>query len=222
MQLTRSRIIAAAMDLIERDGADAVSMERLATELGCGLMSLYHHVPSKSALLDGVAEAVISGMESTPVSGGEWRERLRSQARAFRRVARGHPRCAMVVVSRPPSSAGMVRPVEAALAALRDAGLGGQDAVRIVRAFVAYIMGSLLFEIGLAPGPDATNAEGAETHRPRLRPAEFPQLTSLGAELSARDPDADFEFGLELFMHALEATHSARAALAAGPSCPQR
>jgi AcrR family transcriptional regulator len=211
-QLTRSHIVAAAMELIERDGAEAASMDRLATELGCGLMSLYHYVPSKSALLDGVAEAVMSGTEIKPVPGGEWQEQIRSQARAFRQIARAHPRCTMVVVSRPPSSARMVRPVEAALASLSDAGFDGQDAVRIVRAFAAYIMGSVLCQIGLAPAPDGTNDEGAVTHRLRLRPTEFPQLASLAAELSASDPDADFEFGLELLMHALEAMHSARAA----------
>ena len=58
MQTTRKRIISAAIDLIERDGIEAFSMRRLAAELGCGLMSLYHHVPSRSSLLDGIAVAV--------------------------------------------------------------------------------------------------------------------------------------------------------------------
>jgi len=209
MQLTRRRIIAAAMDLIERDGAEAITMDRLATELGCGVMSLYHHVPSKSALLDGVADAVMSGIEVTSVPVGGWHEQIRAQARAFRQVARGHPRCTVVVVSRPPSSARMVRPVEAALATLCDAGFGRQEAVRILRAFVVYIMGSVLHEIGIAPGADASDDEEAETHRVRLRPANFPQLVSLTAELRASDPDADFEFGLELLVQAVAAMHSA-------------
>jgi AcrR family transcriptional regulator len=205
MQLTRKRIIATAMDLIERDGVEAVSMRRLATELGCGVMSLYNHVPSKSALLDGVADAVMSGIEIPSAPGSGWQEQIRAQARAFRKIAEAHPRCTMVVVSRPPSSASMVRPVEDALATLRDAGFAGEDAVRIVRAFVAYIMGSLLREIGVAPG--LAEGDDAETHRLRLRPAEFPQLTRLTAELSAGDPDADFEFGLDLLVHAVAAMH---------------
>jgi AcrR family transcriptional regulator len=207
MQLTRRRVIAAAMDLIERDGADAVSMRRLATELGCGLVALYNHVPSMSALLDGVADAVMSSIQVTSVPAGAWQEQIRAQALAFRQIARAHPRCTMVVVSRPPSAASVVRPAEAALATLREAGFGGQDAVRIVRAFVAYIMGSLLLQIGVASALDASDGEGAETHRPRLRPAEFPQLASLTAEVSTRDPDADFEFGLDLLVHAVAAMH---------------
>ena len=212
MQLTRKGIVAAAMDLIERDGVEAVSMRRLATELGCGVMSLYNHVPSKSALLDGVADAVVSGIETTSVLGACWQEQVRAQARAFRQIARAHPRCTMVVVSRPPSSASMVRPVENALATLREAGFGGHDAVRIVRAFVAYIMGSLLREVGAVAGRSDGDGEVAEPHRPLLRPAEFPQMTELSAELGSQDPDADFEFGLDLLMHAISALHPAHAA----------
>ncbi len=209
MQLTRKRIIAAAMELIERDGADSVSMHRLATELGCGVMSLYSHVPSKSALLDGVADAVMSGIEVRSVTDGGWEEQVRAQARAFRQIARAHPRCTMVVVSRPPSSASVVRPVESTLATLRAAGFGGQDAVRIVRAFVAYVMGSLLLEARVA----STRIDGDEdeARRPRLRAADFPQVLELSAVLSESDPDADFEFGLDLLVAAVAALHPARA-----------
>ncbi|GLW11840.1 hypothetical protein Misp01_69680 [Microtetraspora sp. NBRC 13810] len=59
--LSRSRIVNAAVGLIEREGADAVSMRRIAGELRVGVMSLYNHVPSKAALLDGVAEAAGRG-----------------------------------------------------------------------------------------------------------------------------------------------------------------
>jgi AcrR family transcriptional regulator len=96
MQLTRKLIIGAAIELIEQDGVDAVSMQRLASELGCGVVSLYHHVPSRSALLDGVADAVMSGIAVTSVPGTDWQEQVRAQARAFRQITRAHPRCAML------------------------------------------------------------------------------------------------------------------------------
>ena len=102
----------------------------------------------------------------------------------------------------------MVRPVESALATLRAAGFGGHDAVRIVRAFVAYIMGSLLREVGVAP---TLTGYDDDPHRPYLRAAEFPQLTDLAAELTGADDDADFEFGLDLLMHAIAARHPAHA-----------
>jgi len=209
MQLTRKRIIATAVELIERDGVEAVSMQRLATELGCGLMSLYSHVPSTSALLDGVADAVMTGGEIASVPDGGWEAAVKAQARAFRQVARAHPRCVMAVLSRPPSSASVVRPVEDALSTLRAAGFGGQDAVRIVREFAAYVIGSLLCEAGVAPA--RSDADLTEPRRLRLRAVDFPQVSALTAELSESDPDADFEFGLDLLVHAVAATQPAHA-----------
>ncbi len=208
MQLTRKLIIGAAMELIEQDGVDAVSMQRLASELGCGVVSLYHHVPSRSALLDGVADAVMSGIAVTSVPGTDWQEQVRAQARAFRQIARAHPRCAMVVVSRPASSAAIVRPAEEALATLRAAGFGRAEAVRIVRAFVAYIVGSVLPAAPVSPGLAVGDDDG-DLRRPRLRPAEFPQVTDLAPELSSSDHEADFEFGLDLLIRAVAARQPA-------------
>jgi AcrR family transcriptional regulator len=208
MQLTRKRIIATAMELIEREGVEAVSMRRLATELGCGVMSLYSHIPSRSVLLDGVADAVMSGIEISAMPDRDWDAEIRSQARALRQIARAHPRCAMVVVSRSPSSASTLRPVEHALSVLRSAGFGGQEAVRIVRAFVAYVMGCQLHELGGTAS--RADADDAEPRHLRLRAADFPQVSNLLAELRDSDPDADFEFGLDLLVHAVAALRSAR------------
>lgn len=193
MQLTRSRIIATAIELIEADGVGAVSMQRLATELGCSVMSLYTHVPSKSALLDGIADRMMSAVEVSPMPEAAWMERLQAQARAFRKIARTHPRCVLVAVSGRPMSAKVVRPAEAALAILREAGFGGQEADQIVRTFLAYLIGSIMREAGIAPG--------------------------LTDELDAHDPEADFEFGLELLVHAV-AARARRADVATGAAAP--
>ncbi len=93
-----------------------------------------------------------------------------------------------------------MRPAEEALSTVRAAGFGGQDAVRIVRAIAAYVMGSLLREAGVAPG--LAGDDETEPRRPRLRAADFPQVSDLAAELSDRDADADFEFGLDLLVRA--------------------
>jgi AcrR family transcriptional regulator len=184
MQLTRERIITAAVELIEREGVDAVSMRRIATELGSGVMSLYNHVPSKAALLDGVAERVISSIDVTSEPGASWADEVRAQARAFRQIARAHPRCTMVAVSRPTTSTSEPPPVSRALATLRSAGFGEEDALRIVRAFVAYVVGSLLREVGVSPSV-------ARQQPPRQAP--HPNT----------DHDADFEFGLDLLVRSV-------------------
>ncbi|MCC5576996.1 MULTISPECIES: TetR/AcrR family transcriptional regulator C-terminal domain-containing protein [Microtetraspora] len=198
--LNRARIVAAAVDLIEREGADAISMRRIAAELGVGVMSLYNHVPNKSALLDGVAEAVLSEIEFTDDPSAHWTDRVRIQARAFRQIAHHYPRSTMVVVSRQLRSPAGMLPAERALATLRDAGFEGGEAVRMLRMFIAYIVGSLLREVGVTPTfapvrPDAPVAEAD--------PALFPELSARAQELGACDHEAEFEFGLELLVQAM-------------------
>ena len=208
MQLTRARVIATAMALIEAEGAHAVSMTRLATELGCGLVALYSHVPSTQALLDGVAAAVVAGIEVTESPGVCWRARLRAQAQAARRGAAAHPRCTIAVAGRPSATGASLRPTERALGVLRAAGFGGPDAIRILRALAAYQVGCLVLEVGVAPALRAADeADGVQRTRPVLRRAAFPHLAALSAEpagdSTAPSPDADFEFGLELLLRGM-------------------
>jgi AcrR family transcriptional regulator len=209
MQLTRERIITAAIELIEQEGADAVSMRRIAAELGSGVMSLYNHVPSKAVLLDAVAERILSGIDFTIEPGMSWEDQVRGQARAFRQIGRTYPRCTMVVVSRPINSATAMLPMEHALATLRDAGFSAEDAVRVVRTFIAYIIGSLLREVGVSPGlgpqrPLNQDPAVLSADRPlHLNPADFPQVVGMSDELMNRDHDADFEFGLDLLVNAV-------------------
>jgi AcrR family transcriptional regulator len=205
MPLTRPRIIGAAMDLIERNGADAVTMRSLATELGCGVVALYSHVPSVDALLDGVADAVAARIR--PLTSAGWQDQLVAQARAFRAAARAHPRCVALAVSRPATSTARLRQLEYALAALRAAGIDRADAVRVVHAFAAYAVGSLLREASTAPSTAGTVAGGPEPARipRRLAAAQFPNVADLTPELTRQDPDADFEFGLRLLVRATAA-----------------
>jgi len=216
MQLSRKRIVAAGMKLIEANGVEAVSMRRLATELGCGVIALYNHVPSRRALLDAVADTVMSGIARTPQAGGTWADQLRAQARAFRQAARTHPRCAMVALamvaqsmetrsmetpSRRPVSVSMTRPGQSTLAALREAGLSGPDEIRAGRAFAAYLAGSLLREV---EAPTRLTGRDDRTDAPtRAGEAALRQSTGLSAQPPASDADRDFEFGLDLLIRAI-------------------
>jgi AcrR family transcriptional regulator len=193
MQLTRSRIIARTIDLIEVHGVEAVSMYRLATELGCSVMCLYSYVPSRYSLLEGVADQVMSAAETTQMPGASWQERLHTQASAFRRAATAHPRCAMLAMSGRPASARMARQAETALAALREAGFADQAAAGILRALLAFTIGSIVREARVAPGlPEDEAVTGARRW--------------VSAALQARDPEADFDFGLTLLLQAVAAS----------------
>lgn len=214
LPLSRARIVGAAIELIEREGADAVSMRRIAAELGVGVMSLYNHVPNKDALLDGVAEAVLSEIEFTDDPEAHWADRVRTQARAFRQIARHHPRSTMIVVSRQPHTHAGLLPLERALATLRSAGFDGVDAVRVLRLFIAFIVGSLLREVGVTPafapvhGP-ARSREGRQEGAHEVDPELFPEVSALWWLLGRCDHEADFDFGVELLIQAI-AGHPAR------------
>ena len=89
-RLTTDRVMTAALHLVDTEGLDALTMRRLGQALDRDPMALYRYAANRAALLDGVAELVLSGLE-IPTRAGDWREQLRSAAHDFRRLAPSHP-----------------------------------------------------------------------------------------------------------------------------------
>jgi AcrR family transcriptional regulator len=203
--LSRDRIVRAAVELIEREGADALSMRALAADLGVAVMSLYNHVPNKAALLDGVAERIMGGMSVADDPNAHWTERGRALVRAFRKVAHDHPRCVTIVLTRKIDAPSGLRPVERALAIADDAGFDGETSVRIMRALLAYALGAQMREVGAAKMLDYLPEDSAARHLGELDAAEFPHVIALWQSLLRHDPETDFEFGLDLLINALDA-----------------
>jgi AcrR family transcriptional regulator len=99
-KITRGVVLAAALELIDRDGAERLSMRRLARALNRDPMVLYRHTPDKAALLDGVAEVVFAQLKVDP-SDPDWAGQLRAIARGYRRLALAHPHVVPLLVTRP-------------------------------------------------------------------------------------------------------------------------
>ena len=190
----------AATDLIEREGAETLSMRRVAAELGVAVMSLYNHVPSKDALLDAVAERIIAGMTVPADPALHWTERARSLVRAYRKVAHDYPRSVTLVLTRKVDAPSGMRPVEHALAVAAEAGFDGETSVRIMRALLAYAIGAQMREAGAAKMLDHLSRAPAHP----TDPAEFPHVVALQRELLRHDPETDFEFGLDLLIAAVD------------------
>ena len=199
MQLSRKRIIATAIGLIDADGAEAVSMQRLATELGCSLIALYDHVPSRGALLDAVADEVMSGIAWTDPPHTSFQDQVRALAQATRDVATEHPRCAMLALSGRVVPASLVLLARRALATLREAGFSTPDSVRIVRVLAFYFLGLLAWEAGIASG--LRSGDDGPPRRPH--PAGLGEPAGLHSELRASDIAGDLELGAELLAHAM-------------------
>ncbi len=199
--LTEDRIVRAAATLIERHGLAAVSMRRVATDLGVAPMSLYNHVPNKAALLDAVAEHIIAGLRYTDDPTADWQDRGRALARAFRAMAQDHPQGMAVVMSRQINSPAGLRLIEHALAIADAGGFSRRQSVQIVRLLVAYIIGSLSRESGHALM--LNYASDPQRVLERADQARFPHVHDLAPLLVEHNFEADFEFGLDLLMNAL-------------------
>src|SRR3954469_2681663 len=88
--LTRERVIEAALGVMDAEGLEAVTMRRIGRELGVEAMSLYNHVEDKAAILDGICEVVMAEF-AFPKESADWRQLVRSGARAWRDMLRAHP-----------------------------------------------------------------------------------------------------------------------------------
>jgi AcrR family transcriptional regulator len=215
-QITRGRVLAAALEIIDRDGVDGLSMRRLADAVGRDAMVIYRHVPNKAAVLDGVAEVVFAQL-SVDATDTDWIAQLRTVAREFRRLALLHPRVVPLLVTRPLATPlglrpqAVVRPLEDILALVTAAGFSGADALHIYRALFGFLYGHILNELQeLVERPDETD-EVLRLGLHRLPIAEFPLLRELAPILAAYDGAAELERGLDILLAGLAATLPARA-----------
>jgi TetR/AcrR family tetracycline transcriptional repressor len=149
--LTRERILATALQVIDAHGLEALSMRRLGAELGVDPMTVYHHLPGKDAVVRGVVAQVFAEMP-LPASNGPWRDRVRAWAQTYRALARAHPNLVLRMVSDPAAVAIAAERINVSLyAALEASGLAPEYASRIADVIVDYINGFVLAEASQGP-----------------------------------------------------------------------
>jgi len=110
-KITRDVVLAAALEIIDRDGAGGLSMRRLARALDRDPMILYRHAPNKAALLDGVAETVLTQLK-VDSDDPDWAAQLRAIARGYRALALAHPHVVPLLVTRPLATPLALRPLD--------------------------------------------------------------------------------------------------------------
>jgi AcrR family transcriptional regulator len=207
--LTRERVVEAALRVMDQEGLEAVSMRRVAREVGVEAMSLYHHVEDKEDLLDGICEHVMAGFEfPDPVE--DWAENCRRGARAWRRLLQAHPAVMRLFAEQrgPVRTVDSMRPMEFALRLLRGAGLSDRDTAQAFHAFGGYIQGFVMMELGsIAGGSDEAHLK-AHADLVSALPDEFEALVAVSPYFAECDPDEQFEFGLDLLIRGLEAKAS--------------
>src|SRR5213083_1777244 len=203
--LTRERVIDAALAVMDSEGLDAVSMRRVAREVGVEAMSLYNHVRDKDDLLQGVCERIMASFEF-PEGYTDWVERAKAGARSWRDMLRAHPDLVRLFAEMhgpAPSSPESLRPTEFALTMFREGGLSDRDAVQAFHAFGGYIQGFVMMEGGTIENPE--HVKGKEDLAASLPVDEFPVLAAVSHYFAECDGDEQFEFGLDLMIRGLQA-----------------
>ncbi|MGW5972907.1 TetR/AcrR family transcriptional regulator [Streptomyces sp. NPDC055186] len=209
--LTLDRVVEAAVEVADRDGLGALSMRRIATELGTGTMSLYRYVPGKAELLDLMLDRVQRPSEDPADFGdGGWRTALEALGRATLALYRRHPWLLEVNQSRPILGPSALDGMEKVLARIKPMGLSDPELVSVIIMIDGYVAGAARTQ---RYGAEAerrtglTDAQFWEAQQPALEKAmlsgRYPVLASLSEDTFGPDFD-HFEFGLQRLLDGLE------------------
>jgi AcrR family transcriptional regulator len=138
--LSTDAIVDAAVQLADAEGLEAVSMARVAAELGFTTMSLYRHVTSKDELLQLMWNASALSSEQLVLQGDDWRPRLRNWATVQREVIDRHPWITQMPMAAPPLSPNSLMFVERGLGTLDGTGLADADKLRVIGLLSSYTL----------------------------------------------------------------------------------
>ena len=197
--LSADGIFRAALALVDAEGLEALTMRRLAADLGVATMSLYGHVPNKDDLLTGLVNLATAEITLPPPDTPPW-DALRTIIREFRRVALVHPNLVPLIVRQPPTGAAPLYTLEAALDAMCRAGLDAASAVRVYRVTASYAIGFVSLECGgfFEPVDPSAGEQVAPVDLGAL-----PRVVEMAAELADWNADEEFEAGLDILIGVL-------------------
>lgn len=217
--LSQDEIVRAAIAVADAEGADAVSMRRIARELNAGAMSLYWHVKSKNDLVRAMLDGVEADIE-VPESTGDWRADLRAYASSMRELLLRHV-WVMDFIGTPPLGPNQAMNLERLLRILDGLGLDIATAIWTGMTVATYVMGSVTFEVRQghferyraeehADWSDEDRAAEREYYRSWfVTSGRYPHIVRL---MHANiDPDAPetsserFEFGLDCLLDGIAA-----------------
>jgi AcrR family transcriptional regulator len=207
--LTLERIVAAGIAVAGEDGLPAVSMARVAKELGASTMALYRYVEAKEDLLELMVDTAL-GLPPDAVPGVSWRVGLRRWAEGIRDAYRAHPWTLKVPIASAPLGPNNVRWLENGLAAQRETGLSGRQKLSVILLLSGFVRNEETLTTDILARLETTGRPPADYGRQLAAladPADFPHVHASLAEGAFDDADTDspglddeFEFGLECIL----------------------
>jgi AcrR family transcriptional regulator len=178
----------AAIRVADSEGLAAVTIRRIATEIGAGAMSLYTYVPDKDRLLDLMVDRVGASMPAAPIS-GDWRADLLALAAAPRSLMLAHPWLPAALPNRRLTGTHMLAYLEQGLAALSPTGLDGPTKMELIALITGFVASYVTNELAGATPP----AEQVALITAALASGDFPHLASALAEGGGEGREPSFE-----------------------------
>lgn len=207
--VSREQIVAAATRIADEESIEALTIRRLAAEVGTGAMTLYSYFRNKEEILDAVADHVLGSFQVPSQEETEPAAVIRTLAGAFLQMMREHPSMVRLFTTRVTTSQESLRgAMELVVGRLREAGFDGQQAVHAYGLIMHYTLGFASYQ---APRPwgNPSQPDVAELRRQRshfyaaLPLAWFPNLVSLAEEVTSLPSDEQFLFGLECLVEGM-------------------
>ncbi|MEU6448634.1 TetR/AcrR family transcriptional regulator [Streptomyces sp. NPDC046979] len=217
--LTLERIVEAAVEVADRDGLGAVSMRRIATELGTGTMSLYRYVPGKGELLDLMLDRVQRPSENPAEPGDDgWRSALHALGHATLALYRRHTWLLEVNQSRPILGPSALDGMERVLTRIKPMGLTDPELLSVILLVDGYVVGAARTQVYAEEAERTsglTDAQFWQAQEPTLVKAmtsgRYPVLAGMSEDTFGPGFD-HFEFGLQRILDGLEVFVAARSA----------
>ena len=214
--LTRPRVVAAALAIVDRDGLTGLTMRALGRELEVDPMAVYHWFPNKQAILQGVVEAILSEIavpaDWQPAS---WQEAELTIAREYRAALMRHPNALPVASTQPVMTTAGIEMVELALRALVAGGLTPGAALEAVDTAASFVIGDCMVHVGVTPGTEPLASEEIARAYSGIDPGRFPLMIAAMTEAWALmgDNEAQFETAIDALIGGLDASFRSRGLL---------
>jgi AcrR family transcriptional regulator len=211
-RLTRDTVLAEAIDLIDEQGLDALTMRNLSDRLDVVPMALYRHVRNKDDLMEGVLDRAVAGVDLPP-DGLGWRDGLAALAGSIRTTMLRHPAIAARVIDRPSLGPASLVVGEYGLGVLRHAGFSDRDAEHGLNLVLVYTLGFVALEVPRLPGTagaEALTQADMDLAYADLPVERFPHTAAVRPRAHAIVSEDQFRFGLDCILDGVGARCAGR------------
>jgi AcrR family transcriptional regulator len=200
--LSRGLILDAAVALVDREGLDGLSMRKLGATLGVEAMTLYHYVPNKAALLDGLVEWVVQHSATAPAlaDGLPWDRILRRYAETLRTTLLSHPGVLPLFFTRPAVTPPALKAVEDGLRVLSEAGFALPRALDMINVLSIFVFGHAMAEAG-TPELSRRGGPGSAAALAQLGASDLPLVIEAARLAQDADDQSRFLFGVDALLY---------------------